>query len=72
MKTKLLTSAWGHAILHTASLIRVRLTAYHKFLPLQLILGQQPNINQLKNFGCAVYVVTPRILSPVNDLHMGS
>ena len=56
MKTKLPISAWGHAILHAASLIRVRPTAYHKYSPLQLVLGQQPNINHLKIFGCAVYV----------------
>ena len=56
IKTKLPISAWGHAILHAASLIRVRPTAYHKYLPLQLVLGQQPNINYLKKFGCAVYV----------------
>ena len=56
MKTKLSISAWGHAILHAASLIRVRPTAYHKYSPLQLVLGQQPNINHLKIFGCAVYV----------------
>ena len=56
MKTKLPTSAWGHVIFHAASLIRVRPTAYHKFSPLQLVLGQQPNINHLRIFGCAVYV----------------
>ena len=59
MKTKLPTSAWGHAILHAASLIRFRPTAYHQFSPLQLVLGQQPNINHLKFFGCAVYVPIP-------------
>ena len=36
--------------------IRVRPTAYHKYSPLQLVLGQQPNINHLKFFGCVVYV----------------
>ena len=56
MKTKLPTSVWGHAILHAASLIRIRPTAYHQFSPLQLVFGQQPNINHLKIFGCAVYV----------------
>ena len=40
MKSKLPVSAWGHAILHTASLIRIRPTAYYKFSPLQLVLGQ--------------------------------
>jgi hypothetical protein len=56
MKTKLPVSAWGHAILHAASLIRVRPTAYHKYSPTQLALGQQPSISHLRVFGCAVYV----------------
>ena len=38
MKSKLPVSAWGHAILHAASLVRIRPTAYHKFSPLQLVI----------------------------------
>ena len=34
MKTKLPTSVWGHAILHAATLIRLRPTSYHKVSPL--------------------------------------
>jgi len=56
MKTKLPVSCWGHAILHAASLIRIRPTNYHKFSPLQLVLGQEPNLSHLRIFGCAVYV----------------
>ena len=56
MKSKLPVSAWGHAILHVASLVCIRPTAYHKFSQLQLVLGQQPNIFHLRTFGCAVYV----------------
>ena len=56
MKSKLPVSAWGHAILHAASLVRIRPTAYHKFSPLQLVLGKQPNIFHLDTFGCAIYV----------------
>ena len=37
MKSKLPVFALGHAILHVASLVRIRPTAYHKFLPLQLV-----------------------------------
>ena len=40
MKSKLPVSAWGHAILHAASLVCIKPTAYHKFSPLQLVLGQ--------------------------------
>ena len=36
MRIKLPISVWGHAILHAASLIRIRPSAYHKYSPLQL------------------------------------
>ena len=45
-----------HAILHVASLIRMQPSSYHKYSPLQLVFGQQPNISHLKIFGCVVYV----------------
>ena len=51
MKTKLPISAWGHAILHAASLVRIRPTAYHKYSPLQLVFGQLPNIFHFRIFG---------------------
>ena len=47
MRTKLPTSAWGHAILHAAALIRIRPTNYHEFSPLQLAFGREPNISHL-------------------------
>ena len=56
MKSKLPSSAWGYAILHAASLIRLRPTAYHKYSPMQLVAGHEPNISHLKIFGCAIYV----------------
>ena len=36
MRTKFLISAWGHAILHVASLICIRPSAYHESSLLQL------------------------------------
>ena len=56
MRTKLPISAWGHAILHASTIIRIRPTSYHKFSPLQLAFGQEPNISHLRIFGCAVFV----------------
>ena len=56
MKAKLPTSLWGHAILHAASLIRIRPSSYHEYSPLQLAFGHEPNISHIKVFGCAVYV----------------
>jgi len=57
MRSSLLFSAWRHAILHAAALIRLRPTAYHKYSPLQLVSGREPNLSRLKVFGCAVYVL---------------
>ena len=56
MRTKLSVSMWGHAILHAATLVRIRPTNYHEFSPLQLTFGQEPNISHLRVFGCAVYI----------------
>ena len=67
MRTNLPTTAWGHAILHAASLVRLRPTSYHKYSPLQLVNGQEPNISHLKIFGCAVYVP----ISPPQRTKMG-
>jgi hypothetical protein len=47
MKSKLPTYVWGHVILHVASLVRIRLSAYHKYSPLQLVFGIPPNIFHL-------------------------
>jgi hypothetical protein len=56
MKTKLRVSAWGHAILYAASLVRIRPTTYQKYSPLQLAFGQPPNISHFHIFGCVVYI----------------
>lgn len=50
MKTILPTSIWGYAILHTATLICLRPIDYHKFSPLQFVLGQEPSISHLMSF----------------------
>ena len=58
MKTKLPTSAWGHAIMHAANLVHIRPTAYHEYSPFQLVLDKPPNISHIRIFGCAIYVPT--------------
>ena len=50
LKTKLPLSAWGHAIIHAAHLIRLHPTANHDLSPLQLTKGYQPNISHLRIF----------------------
>ena len=39
LRTKLPLFAWGHAILHAATLIRIRPTTNHDCSPLQFALG---------------------------------
>lgn len=46
----------GHTILHAASLVRIRPTAYNKYSPLNLAFGQLPKIFHFRTFGCAVNV----------------
>ena len=50
MRTKLPISIWGHAILQVSALIRIRPTSSLKLSPLQLAMGQKPNISHLRIF----------------------
>ena len=50
MRTKLPVTAWGPAVLHAATLIRLRITSNNQFSPLQYVQGQQPNISHLRIF----------------------
>ena len=56
MKTKLPTSAWGHAIMHAANLVHIQPTTYHEYSPFQFVLGKPPNISHIRIFGCAIYL----------------
>ncbi|KAG7543548.1 Ribonuclease H-like superfamily [Arabidopsis thaliana x Arabidopsis arenosa] len=56
MRSKLPVSAWGHAVLHAAELIRIRPSSEHRYSPSQLLTGHEPDISHLKTFGCSVYV----------------
>jgi hypothetical protein len=47
MKPELPTSICGHVILHVASLVRIRPSAYHKYSLLQLDFGIPLNIFHL-------------------------
>ncbi|KAJ9561443.1 hypothetical protein OSB04_006603 [Centaurea solstitialis] len=67
MKSKLPVSAWGHAILHAATLIRIRPTSYNASSPLKTVFGQELNISHLRIFGCAVYVP----IAPPQRTNMG-
>ena len=67
MNTKLPLSAWEHAIIHAANLIRLCPTVNQDLSPLQLVLGYQPNISHLRVFGCAIYVS----LAPTHRTKLG-
>ncbi|KAK9932128.1 hypothetical protein M0R45_019377 [Rubus argutus] len=67
MRTNLPLSAWGHAVLHAAMLIRLRPTATQTFSAQQLVTGYEPNISHLRIFGCAVYV----LIMPPHRTKMG-
>ena len=56
MKTKLPTSAWGHAIMHAANLVHIRPIAYHEYSSFQLVLGNPLNTSHIRIFGCGIYV----------------
>lgn len=56
MQTNLPTSAWGHAILHAAALLRYCPSAFNTSTPHQLAFGNTPDISHLRTFGCQVLV----------------
>ncbi|KAG7528661.1 GAG-pre-integrase domain [Arabidopsis suecica] len=56
MRSKLPVAAWGHAVLHSSELIRIRPSSEHRYSPSQLLMGHEPDISHLKTFGCAVYI----------------
>ena len=45
LRTNLNDTAWGHAVLHAATLIRLRPTASLIQSPLQMVLGYEPDIS---------------------------
>ena len=68
LNTKLPLSAWGHAIIHAANLIRLHPIANQDLSSLQLVLSYQPNISHLRVFGCAIYVP----LAPTHRTKLGT
>ncbi|KAM1643420.1 hypothetical protein ACFX13_013344 [Malus domestica] len=56
IRIKLPIAAWGHAILHTAKLVRLRPVVTQLFIALQLVTRYEPDISHMHIFCCAVYV----------------
>ena len=67
MRTNLPPSAWVHAVLHAAMLIRLRLIATQSFSTQQLVSGYELSISYLRVFRCAIYVHT----TPSQRIMMG-
>ena len=57
----------GTCDVHATSVIRIMPTNYHKFSPIQLVCGQEPNISHLRTFGCVMCA----IISPLHNIKMG-
>jgi hypothetical protein len=49
---------WTHAVLHAASLLKYRPTLLNDFSPLELLLGQKPDVSHFRVFGCQVWIPT--------------
>lgn len=56
MQTNLPATAWGHAVLHAASLLLYRPSSFNSISPHHLAYGTSPNIAHLRTFGCQVLV----------------
>ena len=67
LKSNLPLTAWGHAVLHAADLIRYCPSAGNKLSPHQLATGNAPDIKHLRKFGCSVEVP----LDPTKRKKMG-
>lgn len=46
----------GHVVLHAAILVRIRLTNYHDFFPLQLLFCQESNASHFRILECVIHV----------------
>ena len=56
MRSSLPKSAWGYAILHAATLHRLRPITSQPFSAHQLVTGYEPDISHLRIYGCGVCV----------------
>ena len=62
LHAKLPATLWGHAILHTAALLRLRPTLLNPITSQQLLIGRTPDVSHLRIFGSRVWVPRPEPL----------
>jgi hypothetical protein len=53
------SSLWGHAVLHAASLLKLRPTLLNTQTPQELLSGRPPDVSHIRVFGCQVWVPLP-------------
>ena len=56
LHAKLSDSFWGHALLHAATLLRLRPTLLNHLTPFELLAGRPPNVSHLRVFRCQVWI----------------
>ena len=59
LHAKMPSNLWGHAVLHAASLLKLRPTLLNTQTPQELLSGRAPDISHLRVFGCQVWVPIP-------------
>ena len=57
LRTKLPTNEWGYAVLHAATLMRIRPTTCNSYSLQQLVVVKESNISHIRIFGCAIYML---------------
>ena len=57
LHTQLPATLWRHAILHAASLLRLRPTLLNSNSSQKLLIGRVPNVAHLRTFGCRVWIL---------------
>ena len=56
------SNLWGHAVLHVASLLKLRSTLLNTQTPHELLSGRPPDISHLRVSGCQIWI-------PLHDPH---
>ena len=53
------TDMWGHAVLHAASLLRLRPTLLNTQTPQEILSGRPPDVSHIRVFGCQAWIPLP-------------
>src|ERR1700738_183164 len=56
LHSNLPSDLWGHAVLHSAALLRLRPTLLNTQTPYELVAGRPPDVAHIRVFGCQVWI----------------